>query len=95
MKKKRTDAEPEALTYDQIETLARSVATDLAGGLNETASALMLLMSDIRYHPQGAETIANLLASSLIVLVEPSAAIWLRDVKFIPRLKSSSVKLKG
>jgi hypothetical protein len=64
---KRAYIKPAPLTYEQIDSLARSIAIDLAQ-YDETAMPLMLLMRDIAEHgDENAETIANLLNGYLFM----------------------------
>ena len=59
---------PAKLTYEQMDTLARRIAYDLASVETETAEPLMLLMREIATHPfdlSYVETIANLMTSYL------------------------------
>jgi hypothetical protein len=63
---KRSRTKPAPLTYEQIDSLARSIAVDLAEHV--AAMPLMLLMDDISQHGnENAETIANVLNGYLFM----------------------------
>ncbi len=88
MSKKQTIKRPAPLTYQEIDTLTKAIAIDLAGdqGDETTANMLMVLFNDIANHPKvNAETIANLITSYLFMWTsgeqDAAEALYVQNVR--------------
>lgn len=89
---KPVEEKPEPMTWNQIDSLARSLAVELMDAEAETVHTLLLLMNEISSHPfdhSHVETIANLLRVHLFaVTLESDRA----EVQLVAKLREKFLK---